>query len=224
MMLSDLLQIKERNSPRARRSRSAAAWPPVACPPTPARRQGSAGNAVKDAGLGDRSRCAASAACACAARARWSRWTRPARSTIGSRRKDARLDRRGAPSGLRGRGGAGYPTGLKWARWPRPPATKKYVICNADEGDPGAFMDRSVLESDPHRVLEGMAIAAYAVGADQGYIYVRAEYPLAIERCRRHQAGRQLGLLGQRHLEHPSTSTSTCASAPAPSSAARKPR
>ncbi len=85
-------------------------------------------------------------------------------------------------SGLRGRGGAGYPTGLKWTTVAKATGTKKYVVCNADEGDPGAFMDRSVLESDPHRVLEGMAIAAYAVGADQGFIYVRAEYPLAIKR------------------------------------------
>ena len=85
-------------------------------------------------------------------------------------------------SGLRGRGGAGYPTGLKWAMVAKNQRPDKYVVCNADEGDPGAFMDRSVLESDPHRVLEGMAIAAYAVGADQGYIYVRGEYPLAISR------------------------------------------
>lgn len=85
-------------------------------------------------------------------------------------------------SGLRGRGGAGYPTGLKWNTVAKTSGTKKYVICNADEGDPGAFMDRSVLESDPHRVLEGMIVAGYAVGANQGYIYVRAEYPLAIKR------------------------------------------
>lgn len=85
-------------------------------------------------------------------------------------------------SGLRGRGGAGYPTGLKWGTVAKSGGAQKYVICNADEGDPGAFMDRSVLESDPHRVLEGMAIAAYAVGASEGYIYVRAEYPLAIKR------------------------------------------
>jgi bidirectional [NiFe] hydrogenase diaphorase subunit len=85
-------------------------------------------------------------------------------------------------SGLRGRGGAGYPTGLKWATVAKSQSTRKYVICNADEGDPGAFMDRSVLESDPHSVLEGMAVAAYAVGAEQGFIYVRAEYPLAISR------------------------------------------
>ncbi len=85
-------------------------------------------------------------------------------------------------SGLRGRGGAGYPTGLKWGTVAKAGGPQKYVICNADEGDPGAFMDRSVLESDPHRVLEGMAIAAYAVGANEGYIYIRAEYPLAIKR------------------------------------------
>ena len=85
-------------------------------------------------------------------------------------------------SGLRGRGGAGYPTGLKWELVAKQIAQQKYVVCNADEGDPGAFMDRSVLEGDPHRVLEGMAIAAYAVGAQQGYIYVRGEYGLAIQR------------------------------------------
>jgi bidirectional [NiFe] hydrogenase diaphorase subunit len=87
-------------------------------------------------------------------------------------------------SGLRGRGGAGYPTGLKWSTVAKAVGKIKYVICNADEGDPGAFMDRSVLESDPHRVLEGMLIGAYAVGASEGYIYVRAEYPLAIKRLR----------------------------------------
>ncbi len=89
-----------------------------------------------------------------------------------------------AASGLRGRGGAGYPTGLKWQTVAKSTDSVKYVVCNADEGDPGAFMDRSVLESDPHRVLEGMAIAAYAVGAKLGYVYVRAEYPLAISRLR----------------------------------------
>jgi len=87
-------------------------------------------------------------------------------------------------SGLRGRGGAGYPTGLKWATVAKQVAAPKYVVCNADEGDPGAFMDRSVLESDPHRVLEGMAIAAYAVGATKGYVYCRAEYPLAVQRLK----------------------------------------
>lgn len=100
-------------------------------------------------------------------------------------------------SGLRGRGGAGYPTGLKWSTVSKSVGVQKYVICNADEGDPGAFMDRSVLESDPHRVLEGMLIAGYAVGASEGYIYVRAEYPLAIKRLRNaiRQAER-VGLLG----------------------------
>jgi len=100
-------------------------------------------------------------------------------------------------SGLRGRGGAGYPTGLKWSTVSKSVGTQKYVICNADEGDPGAFMDRSVLESDPHRVLEGMLIAGYAVGASEAYIYVRAEYPLAIKRLRNaiRQAER-VGLLG----------------------------
>ena len=87
-------------------------------------------------------------------------------------------------SGLRGRSGAGYPTGLKWTTVAKMPPGQKYVVCNADEGDPGAYMDRSVLESDPHRVLEGMAIAAYAVGANQGYIYVRGEYPVAISHLR----------------------------------------
>ena len=85
-------------------------------------------------------------------------------------------------SGLRGRGGGGFPTGLKWRFAYQSPGDVKYVVCNADEGDPGAFMDRSVLEGDPHSVIEAMAIAAYAVGAKQGYVYVRAEYPLAIER------------------------------------------
>jgi len=100
-------------------------------------------------------------------------------------------------SGLRGRGGAGFPTGLKWGTVAKMAGGQKYVICNADEGDPGAFMDRSVLESDPHRVLEGMAIAAYAVGANTGYLYVRAEYPLAVKRLKNaiRQAER-LGLLG----------------------------
>ena len=87
-------------------------------------------------------------------------------------------------SGLRGRGGAGYPTGVKWAAVGKMPGTDKVVVCNADEGDPGAFMDRTVLEGDPHTVLEGMAIAAHAVGASRGFIYVRAEYPLAIARLR----------------------------------------
>src|SRR5258708_31772797 len=87
-------------------------------------------------------------------------------------------------SGLRGRGGGGYPTGLKWGTVAKASGDHKYVICNGDEGDPGAFMDRSVLESHPQPVLEGMAIAAYAVGASKGYIYVRAEYPLAVARLK----------------------------------------
>lgn len=107
-------------------------------------------------------------------------------------------------SGLRGRGGAGFPTGLKWGTVAKSNGTKKYVICNADEGDPGAFMDRSVLESDPHSVLEGMAIAAYAVGADQGFIYVRAEYPLAIARLQvAIKQAKQMGLLGGGIFESP---------------------
>jgi bidirectional [NiFe] hydrogenase diaphorase subunit len=100
-------------------------------------------------------------------------------------------------SGLRGRGGAGYPTGLKWATVARAPGGPKYVVCNGDEGDPGAFMDRSVMESDPHRVLEGMAIAAFAVGASQGFVYVRAEYPAAVARLRHAiEQGKRLGVLG----------------------------
>ncbi|HPC61678.1 MAG TPA: NADH-ubiquinone oxidoreductase-F iron-sulfur binding region domain-containing protein [Verrucomicrobiota bacterium] len=107
-------------------------------------------------------------------------------------------------SGLRGRGGAGYPTGLKWGTVAKTASPQKYVICNADEGDPGAFMDRSVLESDPHSVLEGMAIAAYAVGASQGFIYVRAEYPLAISRLQTAiRQAKQYGLLGSGVFESP---------------------
>ena len=100
-------------------------------------------------------------------------------------------------SGLRGRGGGGYPTGLKWATVAKMPPGQKYVICNADEGDPGAFMDRSVLESDPHRVLEGMAIAGYAIGANRGFIYIRAEYPLAIKHLQKAiQQAKKYELLG----------------------------
>ena len=101
-------------------------------------------------------------------------------------------------SGLRGRGGGGFPTGMKWQFAANSVNDKKYVICNADEGDPGAFMDRSVLEGDPHKVLEGMAICGYAIGADEGYIYVRAEYPLAIKRLRiAIDQAEQMGLLGK---------------------------
>jgi bidirectional [NiFe] hydrogenase diaphorase subunit len=105
-------------------------------------------------------------------------------------------------SGLAGRGGAGYSTGIKWELVARQPASPKYAVCNADEGDPGAFMDRSVLEGDPHRVLEGLALAGYAVGAQQGYIYVRGEYALAIQRLQTaiRQAERE-HLLGNRVLE-----------------------
>ncbi len=100
-------------------------------------------------------------------------------------------------SGLRGRGGAGFPTGLKWSTVAKADSERKYVVCNADEGDPGAFMDRSVLESDPHRIIEGMAIAAYAVGAQQGYVYLRAEYPLAIERLKKAiRQAKKAGILG----------------------------
>jgi len=104
-------------------------------------------------------------------------------------------------SALRGRGGAGFPTWMKWKLTRDQPAEQRYVICNADEGDPGAFMDRSVLESDPHAVLEGMMIAAYTMGASQGYFYIRAEYPRAIERVQRAiDQNRELGLLGQNIL------------------------
>ena len=100
-------------------------------------------------------------------------------------------------SGLRGRGGAGFPTGMKWQFEKDQPGDEKYVICNADEGDPGAFMDRSILEGDPHAILEGMAIMAYAVGAHQGYVYIRAEYPIAVNRLRiAIREAKELGLLG----------------------------
>ncbi|NLO75230.1 MAG: NADH-quinone oxidoreductase subunit NuoF [candidate division WS1 bacterium] len=101
-------------------------------------------------------------------------------------------------SGLRGRGGAGFPTGMKWEFTAKAEGTPKYVVCNADEGDPGAFMDRSVLEGDPHSLIEAMTIAGYAVGSSQGYVYVRAEYPLAIQRLQVALAqAREYGLLGE---------------------------
>jgi NADH-quinone oxidoreductase subunit F len=104
-------------------------------------------------------------------------------------------------AGLRGRGGGGFPTGKKWQICREAKAEKKYLICNADEGDPGAFMNRSLLESDPHLVLEGMLIAAYAIGAAQGYIYIRAEYPLAIKRLERALGQMaEYGLLGKNIL------------------------
>ena len=100
-------------------------------------------------------------------------------------------------SGLRGRGGAGFPTGLKW-KFAMGSTGKKYVCCNADEGDPGAFMDRSILEGDPHAVLEAMAIAGYAIGVDEGFIYVRAEYPIAVHRLEvALKQAREYGLLGK---------------------------
>ncbi len=104
-------------------------------------------------------------------------------------------------SGLRGRGGGGYPTGVKWNLVRKSPAERKYIVANGDEGDPGAYMDRTIMESDPHRVLEGMAIAGYAVGAEQGYIYVRGEYPLAAARLvKAIKAAERRGLLGSRVL------------------------
>jgi NADH-quinone oxidoreductase subunit F/NADP-reducing hydrogenase subunit HndC len=104
-------------------------------------------------------------------------------------------------AGLRGRGGGGFPTGTKWEFCANAPGDKKYIICNADEGDPGAFMDRSLLEGDPHNILEGMMIAAYAIGANEGYLYIRAEYPLAIKRIETAIAqAEELGLLGDNIL------------------------
>ena len=104
-------------------------------------------------------------------------------------------------SGLRGRGGAGFSTGLKWEFTNKAPGSKKYVVCNADEGDPGAFMDRSILEGDPHAILEGMLICGRAIGADEGYIYCRAEYPLAIKRLRiAIEKAEEYGLLGENIL------------------------
>ncbi|GAB4155862.1 MAG: NADH-quinone oxidoreductase subunit NuoF [Planctomycetota bacterium] len=105
-------------------------------------------------------------------------------------------------SGLRGRGGGGFPTGLKWEFCHKAEGPRKYVICNADEGDPGAFMDRAVLESDPHRVIEGMTLAAYSIGANYGYIYCRAEYPLAISQLEKAMAdAEKVGLLGENILD-----------------------
>ncbi len=104
-------------------------------------------------------------------------------------------------SGLRGRGGGGFPTGLKWELTAKQANKPKYIICNADEGDPGAFMDRSILEGDPHAVLEAMAIGGYAIGAEEGFIYVRAEYPLAVERLKiAIRQAREYGLLGENIL------------------------
>jgi len=101
-------------------------------------------------------------------------------------------------SGLRGRGGAGFPTGRKWESRRKDPRTPRYIVCNADEGDPGAFMDRSIVEADPHSIIEGMTIGAYSVGATKGYVYVRREYPLAVKRMRLAiEQAREYGLLGE---------------------------
>jgi NADH:ubiquinone oxidoreductase subunit F (NADH-binding)/(2Fe-2S) ferredoxin/NAD-dependent dihydropyrimidine dehydrogenase PreA subunit len=116
---------------------------------------------------------------------------------MGSRKIISEIKR----SGLRGRGGAGFPTGTKWEICSRTESDKRYLICNADEGDPGAFMDRSVLEGNPHSVIEGMIIGALAIGADEGYVYVRQEYPLAVERLEiALKQARRLGLLGKNIL------------------------
>ncbi len=105
-------------------------------------------------------------------------------------------------SGLRGRGGAGFPAGIKWDMVRKEESDRKFVVANGDEGDPGAYMDRTLMESDPHRVLEGMAIAGYAVGAEQGYVYVRGEYPIAAKRLERAiRAAERRGLLGSRILD-----------------------
>lgn len=113
--------------------------------------------------------------------------------------KPAEVIRQVKDAGLRGRGGGGFPTGLKWETAAKQNNAHKYVICNADEGDPGAFMDRSILEGDPHSVLEGMAIAGYAIGASEGFIYVRAEYPIAVKRIQLAiKQAREIGVLGNK--------------------------
>ncbi|MBR6634455.1 MAG: NAD(P)H-dependent oxidoreductase subunit E, partial [Clostridia bacterium] len=105
-------------------------------------------------------------------------------------------------SGLRGRGGGGFPTGLKWSFAAKNAADQKYVVCNADEGDPGAFMDRSILEGDPHCIIEAMAICGYAIGASEGYVYVRAEYPIAVKRLQiAIDQAKEYGLLGKNIFE-----------------------
>jgi NADH:ubiquinone oxidoreductase subunit F (NADH-binding) len=128
-------------------------------------------------------------------------------------------------SGMRGRGGAGFPTGSSGSFASQSPGDVKYVLCNADEGDPGAFMDRSILEADPHAVLEGMIIAAKAIDAHKGYIYARTEYPLAIRRLEIaiDQATGVRALLGTTSWIRVLTSTSKSTRGPAPLSAARKP-
>lgn len=122
-------------------------------------------------------------------------------ATALNRMQPAEVVRDMIQSGLRGRGGGGFPTGKKWEFAHNQKADQKYIVCNADEGDPGAFMDRAVMESDPHRVIEGMTIGAYAIGASQGYIYCRAEYPLAIKRLQKTIADAEAyGLLGENIL------------------------
>ena len=104
-------------------------------------------------------------------------------------------------SGLRGRGGAGFPTGIKWEAGMKAPGDVKYVVCNADEGDPGAYMDRSTIEGDPHSIIEAMTICGKAIGAHKGFVYIRAEYPLAIERLKIAMAqAQENGLLGENIL------------------------
>ena len=106
-------------------------------------------------------------------------------------------------SGLRGRGGAGFPTGIKWRFVSKTPGDQKYVICNADESEPGTFKDRLILEGDPHSIIEAMTIAGYAVGASEGYIYIRGEYVLAQERLNTgHRTGQRNGLPGKEYLRH----------------------
>ena len=126
-------------------------------------------------------------------------------------------------SGLRGRGGAGFSTGMKWQFTANAEGDIKYVCCNADEGDPGAFMDRSVLEGDPHSVIEAMTIAAYAVGGSQGYVYVRAEYPIAVQRLEIALGQAESTACWARTSWAPASSlTSRFALAPALSSAVRR--
>ncbi len=128
-------------------------------------------------------------------------------------------------SGLRGRGGAGFPTGIKWKTVAGAEAAQKYIVCNADEGDSGSFADRMLMEGDPLTLIEGMAIAGLAVGATQGYVYIRSEYPDAIRQMQAAIAvARQAGMLGRFGSGlRPGLSIWRCASAPAPMSAARKP-
>ncbi len=128
-------------------------------------------------------------------------------------------------SGLRGRGGAGFPTWRKWKLTRQAAGSEKFAVCNADEGDPGAFMDRSVLEGDPHSVLEGMAVAAHTIGASRGYVYVRAEYPLAVQRLRIaiDQAHARAACWARTSSAGDSTSTWRSAWAPGRSSAAKRP-